>query len=231
MKIDRVTITGADDKTDIGDLIALHHLYPLVEFGILFSGARGGTQRYPLLSKAIEMGVRNIIPLSAHLCGAFAKQVLEKNDFSVIDNLIGYDRIQLNYNFGKSSEWSFLPVVKYAETHPERSIIIQWNKSNREWLFGEVEDGLPENIHFLYDSSGGRGVSITNIQDPLPNYTGYSGGLHPGNISECLKSIEENKIDRNVWVDMESGIRTENEFDLQKVTDVLAICDDFISPK
>jgi hypothetical protein len=40
MILDRVTITGADDDVDIGDLVDLSARYPFVEWGILSSSSR-----------------------------------------------------------------------------------------------------------------------------------------------------------------------------------------------
>ena len=42
-----ITFTGADDHTDVRDMVALSKLYP-IEWGILFSISRQGTDpRYP----------------------------------------------------------------------------------------------------------------------------------------------------------------------------------------
>jgi len=41
MKINKITITGADDRTKISDLVQLQKDYPFVEWGILFSKEQG----------------------------------------------------------------------------------------------------------------------------------------------------------------------------------------------
>lgn len=231
MKIDQVTITGADDATAISSLVDMHQIYPFVEWGILFSKNKQGTSRYPQLINAISFGQKSM-PMSAHLCGGYARDIMEKGDFSFISTLPdSFQRVQINYNFDRGNLWEFAPVVEYAEKNPERAIIIQWNNSNRKWLYATVEDGLPANIHYLYDSSGGRGVSIKNIQDPLPNYTGYSGGICPDNIEEIIKGIENNETEKTVWIDMESGVRTNDKFDMEKVRDVLNAVSRHIRPE
>lgn len=43
-----ITLTGIDDKTDIKELVRLQKQYPLVEFGVLLSWSRQGSERrYP----------------------------------------------------------------------------------------------------------------------------------------------------------------------------------------
>ena len=45
---------------------------------------------------------------------------------------------------------------------------------------------------------------------------GFAGGLNPNNISNSLNAINTLKCN-NFWLDLESGARTDNEFDLNKV--------------
>ncbi len=47
MKIDKVTLTGADDSVRPAELVEISQQYPLVEWGILFSKSQQGTARFP----------------------------------------------------------------------------------------------------------------------------------------------------------------------------------------
>jgi hypothetical protein len=47
VKIDKVTITGADNNTPISDLFVLQKQFPFVEWAILLSQSKAGTDRYP----------------------------------------------------------------------------------------------------------------------------------------------------------------------------------------
>lgn len=222
MNINRVTITGADDKVDPRFLLRLTDEYPFVEWGILFSKPKEGQQRYPSdhwVQHLLEYG----LPLSAHFCGWYAREVLEKANTGIITKLSKqFNRIQLNYNFKRSSKHNLIPILRYAEKHPDRSIILQYNKSNAETLNKFMVNGLPENIHFLYDSSGGRGTEIQSISDPIgKQYTGYSGGIHSKNISRICAWIYKHNSKCDAWIDLESGARTNNEFDLKKVQHIL----------
>lgn len=223
MKINRVTITGADDKINIKDLIELTEKYPFVEWGILFSSGREGTQRYPS-HKWIKEIVETDLPLSAHFCGWWAKQVLEEENYSLIRQAEGFSRIQLNYNFARSRGWKLDNLIEYAKDSP-KDIILQVNKSNAPII---TELKVPKAINFLYDASGGRGTVIERIEAPFDNYTGYAGGLAVENIDHICNLIKITELDDTVWIDLESGARTNNEFDLKKVEEILRISSKYI---
>lgn len=228
MKVNKVTITGADDKTDLAELWALHLHYPFVEWGILFSKNREATQRYPSRTKILEIASYNM-PLSAHFCGWHSKEIMNFQNFRLIDELPeSFKRVQINYNFWKSDGWQVKWIIDYAHDHPERAIIFQQNASNAPAMELIRANLRSENIHFLYDSSGGRGVSIDYLQIPYNNYTGYSGGIHPENVDDIMSAVYNHKLKDTVWIDMESGVRTENDFDPDKVSNVLSICNNYI---
>jgi phosphoribosylanthranilate isomerase len=235
MKINRVTITGADEDVNILDLIKLNELYPFVEWGVLFSAMREGDPRYPGPSwRGIIANTKKLDNLSAHFCGWWATQVLIAQNFDLITNLHpSFRRVQLNFNFEKSHGFHLEALARYAELHyNKRSIILQFNKANEQtivnWIGRKV---LPKNIHFLYDASGGRGKPISKIYPPFHgNYTGYSGGLRPENIEDVAKEItSQSNYPDEVWLDLETGVRTEDRFDLEKVNLVLSAVKNYIS--
>ncbi len=221
MNIDRVTITGADDAVDIQDLAELSMVYPFVEWGILCSIRKTGTERYPKRDWINKLAAKSGVDLSAHFCGWFASEVLENQKFSLIDSLPEcFKRIQLNYNFAYAKH-DLRPLLMYARETPERCIILQENKTNSHVLNSFRIDTLPDNIHFLYDSSGGRGKEIEHIQPPFKNYTGYAGGISLENIDNIFQKTGIHANPYNCWIDMESGVRTDNKFDLEKVKAIL----------
>lgn len=229
MKINKVTITGADNKIKGSDLLNLQEQYPFVEWGILYSKIKEGSPRYPTkeyIEKEFAVGKLN---LSAHFCGWWSKEVLEAGTFSLITGLPEqFKRIQLNYNFRNSKGWNLVSLVNFTNACKSREIILQYNNNNAITL-NKIKTGgggLPDNIHFLYDSSGGRGTKIQDIQNPIgKHYTGYSGGLDIDTIDSVCKSITSTTTnDINVWIDMESGVRTNNEFDLDKTKAILKKC-------
>lgn len=218
MKINKVTITGPDDKTNIGDLVELSKKYPFVEWGILFSNNKVGSSRYPSIDWIKEV-VKLDLPLSAHFCGWWAKQVLNEQNFGLITEADGFGRIQLNYNFKHSKKWDLDKLLAYAKGS-EKNIILQYNKSNAPTMDALTE--VPDAINFLYDASGGRGTVIKDIHPPIgKSYTGYAGGLNPDNVGDICESIKKHRYQDRVWIDLESGARTNNEFDLTKVESIL----------
>jgi hypothetical protein len=220
MKITKVTFTGADDRTAVQELADLSELYPFVEWGILFSKNKEGQPRYPSRSKILDFSSIGI-PLSAHFCGWHSRSVMEGQNFRLIDELPeSFKRIQINYNFHREKNWQVKWVVDYAYNHPERSIIFQANQSNAAAVHLIDSVIKSDNIHFLYDSSGGRGSQIKEIHPPFRTYTGYSGGLSPANVEEVALKIQHNRLKNEVWLDMESGVRTEDKFDLSKAESV-----------
>lgn len=232
MKINKVTITGADNKVKQEDLLSITQLFPFVEWGILFSGLlQEARQRYPTSEWMDNLSPE--LPLSAHFCGVWSREVFENQNYALIEELDDkFQRIQLNYNFARSKGWKLDEFIKFASTS-KKQIILQYNKSNSITLDKLIEENeFPSNINFLYDSSGGRGTEIKEIKTPLNGYyTGYSGGLSPDNIEsicELISKEKENDLTQYVWIDLESGARTTNEFDLIKVEKILQITNKFI---
>lgn len=225
MIIDKVTISGADDKIVADELCQLQEIYPFVEWGILVSEKRMGESRYPT-AKWIK-GLPYRLSLSLHLCGNICRRFVDTANMDIVYDLNGehWDRIQLNVAFKDEGVDYIKRLRKLAEVADQlenKAIIIPYNKVNKRiidtWL-GIAE--IPDNIHFLYDSSGGRGRVISEIEKPLLNYTGYAGGIGPENIAETAQLITNSQWTDIVWIDMESGVRTLDEFHLKKVESVL----------
>jgi len=231
MKINKVTITGADDGISTIWLPNFNRIYPFVEWGILFSKSKIGSPRYPS-NEWIDELVKQDIDLSAHFCGWWSKEVIENNNFNVITELpTQFKRVQLNYSFRNPTQSNLNLLVDYAKKHPERSYILQYNKTNKTTIDKLLLNILPPNIHFLYDASGGRGVEIQSIAEPFLNYTGYSGGLNPKNIENVCNLIQDVDRSDNVWIDLESGVRTDDHFDVKKVKLLLDIAADYVNIK
>lgn len=227
MTITRVTITGADNNSSVDEMIRLSQNYDFVEWGILF-GSQTNIDRFPdergLVNLYASLLPGNNIKLSGHLCGKYSRQVLENNDFTFVEFLNRFERIQLNYNFGNSSnKWLIGNLINYVSSPRNRhNFILQWNKSNQKQLYPYHKDGQFNYIHLLYDSSGGRGKEIEYIQEPLNTiFTGYSGGIGPDNIDKVISAIENTGNDKYVWIDMESKVRTDNKLDFNKVEEIL----------
>lgn len=217
MQINKVTFTGADDNTNYQDLLDIQKEYPFVEWGILFSGNRKGTPKYPT-----QDWIDNLpgeLNLAAHFCGKYARQIIESSDFDEVEQVFDkFNRVQLNYTFNKLTN---LTKLSNELKHYAIDFIFQYNNSNSETLQELMNTHFDDNINFLYDSSGGNGVEIKEIKTPFKYYTGYSGGIGPENVESIVKTIQNFPDDSQVYIDMEGKVRTGDLFDLDKVKQVL----------
>lgn len=231
MNIDRVTISGADDKVSVDEMLEIQREFPFVEWGILISRKRMGTNRYP--SKEWLRKLHHDLNISFHLCGYIVREFVQGKHSVVWEAGLNWQRVQLNFSFKEPINYAptLLDISDTARNTPDRSFVLAYNKGSKSNLDRFIQNhvSMPSNIHFLYDSSGGRGAEIKYLQKPLLNYTGYAGGLNPenvGTICECLDGMEWSD---KVWIDMETGVRTGDQFDLKKVREVLTIANTFIS--
>jgi len=222
MKINRVTITGADNNVNPYELHMASHRNPYVEWGILFSRNKEGKQRYPN-QEWIRLVCLINANLSAHFCGWWAKEVVENQNFDLITNLHPkFKRIQLNYRFTSAKSQEYLEAINnFCIEYPERDIILQYNKGNKAAVDNFMLGKDMKAIQFLYDSSGGNGNVISEIQEPFNYYTGYAGGIDLENVENVCKLITAHENESEVWIDLESGARTNNELDMVKVKSIL----------
>lgn len=235
MKLKYVTLTGADDKTNPEALADLSAKYPFVEWAILFSQSKGGVPRYPdygWVLHLVECHGRRPMSLSAHLCGKWVDDVT-KGRITFLDDKVmdsAFSRVQLNMTNGRLENMLYDGTSLSASSCPKQDVIFGSNYKN---LIHDDYDrsDLMNNFCFydvspLFDASGGRGVETKVWPKPLDGVLcGYAGGLGPENLEEQLKKIEAVVGDATIWIDMETKIRTDNEFDLEKCEKVLQIAE------
>lgn len=217
------TITGADDKVDPAKLIELSKKYPFVEWGILFYKPKEGKQRYPSAKWTTEFFRQRIlaghpVKVSAHLCGDYVKGFVEQPNMGLEFYGAGdfFDRIQLNFQC--PCEGLDMDKLRQAIDDVSIPVITQHNAANAK-LWSTI--GV-SNQQILFDSSLGNGVEVKYWPKPLDGRVcGYAGGLGSHNIEKELPRIIQTAGGRRFWIDMESGVRLDNEFDLAKVEFVL----------
>jgi hypothetical protein len=196
-KPDFITFTGVDDRTDLKRCKQLQDLYP-IEWGILFS-LTNKDARYPSLQtfeEAKELTGRKAL----HLCGAAAREFV---DGKLPELLIENDLFE---QFGR---------IQVNGTYPSPNFPV----TNKEIILQARQDF---DIHFkffqLFDCSGGRGIFPESLPWGLPDkLVGYAGGINPDNVFKFLELITHSD---NFYIDMESGVRTNGWFDLDKVETV-----------
>ena len=148
--------------------------------------------------------------MALHLCGKIAHDLVHDGNWSVVYKALeGYmdlfDRIQLNIPKTKR----FSRTLTFPE---DKQIIIQLHEGTRE-LF-DCYKHLPNVVGFQ-DGSGGRGVLETDWMEPETGFFGYAGGISPENVVSVVEDLTI-ICEGDFWIDMESGIRTDDRFDITK---------------
>lgn len=233
--LNRVTITGADDRTSVAEMLDVATEFPFAEWGILFS-ERAARPRYPgpewLASLLAEYRQLN---LSAHVCGRWVRDICEGRWTLLAerpDTFTLFDRMQLNFR-------SHLPKINHVDFLRGLAAQAESTLSGTEFIFqlGSLGDDILLKAHAVgidavgvFDTSGGTGVlpDAWPAPDTLPppegeygihhlGSAGYAGGLSPDNLAEQLPLIAEKVGDVPVWIDVESKVRTDEVLDMAKV--------------
>ena len=245
MKLDLVTMTGADITTHPKDLLELSNKYPFVEWGILISKNRSSINvpRYPSIewvkNYLFEFNQKGLDKLSCHICGSWVRDLLKGDDtvFQEMPFLLDiFNRFQLNFHAEKVS-CDLGAFINLLNKYPTKHFIFQIDGENGNKIFDEVlktnSPGRNFDAYPLFDISGGQGI----LPDEWPSfiksagYNGYAGGLGPENLREQLEKIQDTvDEDDRIWIDMETKVRSNNDFtfDLEKVEKCLKIAKDFM---
>lgn len=226
-----VTFTGADDTTDPVQMLMMSRENPWIEWGILVSQQQMGSGRFPSKKwiknlQRIALNNPGMLNLSMHVCGFWCGQILcgiVDIPFYIAD---GFQRVQLNF---------------HAENKPCDYGALYSTIKNLGMPFIFQIDGHSGNKHFtnmnahynhemllepLFDTSGGAGILPDKWPAPIKDVwkSGYAGGLGPDNLKEQLPIILEASSGRHIWIDMETKVRTEEYFDMEKVGACVEIC-------
>lgn len=226
MTIKRVTFSGIDDSTDPKWLVEVSHQFKDVidiEWGILLS-PKTNRPRYPSeewVESLEKIAARKRLNLSGHLCGSYAKSFAYNDEVESIPiDLSMFDRIQINLApfietvnkelLIKSIKKDFCYIVQ-AGTNIDKSVDIA----------NFISKHLA-NTNILFDCSGGRGISQETWPEPVQGFfCGYAGGIGVPNIEQVIEGVTEASGGVSVWIDMESGIRTNDITDHDKIIQIL----------
>ncbi len=209
----QITFSGIDPWTDPKTLFELHRQYPFIEFAYLLTTNAKAGNRYPrpVMLKEYE----NLsLPLSLHICGKLSYELVKSGDWQPTYNLMGdfmnlFGRMQLN----------IIKTVHFCRSlsfPKDKLVIIQLHDGTRD--FFECYRDNPQ-VQGFQDGSGGRGIVCRNWMPPETDFFGYAGGIRPENVVEAVRTINE-ICAGDYWIDMESGIRTEDRFDIKKCRQV-----------
>jgi phosphoribosylanthranilate isomerase len=232
-----VSFVGVDKNTNLSDLLKFKQSSIFYEFGVLYSDSKNEIQkRYPgheFTLKFLRWARENKVNSSLHLCGASIERYL-KEDSNIIDICSMADRIQLNINMNKFDDTEKLAndIIEVSSKH-NNSIILQKNKSKakfNEKFISKLDKEF--SLSLLNDSSGGFGREIHSVSSPHDKYfTGYAGGINPDNVINILDLIENTCEGMYYYIDMESGIRINNDFSIVECDKIRKLIDSWLEVK
>jgi len=233
MKLDRVTITGADDNTDQGWMQEMSARYPFVEWGILLSKNQEGTPRFPTTSWIEKLKERNLPRLSGHLCGRWVRLLLMgENVFLEARPSIArmFHRVQLNFHAMPHS----LILESFngaAVAWGVEEFIVQMDVENDRFLRAIRSDGSVRAVP-LFDISGGAGIEPAAWPKALDMYCGYAGGLDPLRLDAQMEKIAQAAGDARIWIDVEARVRTDDreKLDPARCEMFLAKAEKYVTP-
>ena len=226
-RLKHITFTGVDEKTDLTALQEIQKAYTIAEFGVLVSikwEEKGNRYMNPDTFSVLRGRGLN---LSLHLCGRLAHNATN-GAWNRVNHAIGFNldlfkRVQLNISTRKDNPYR---LASTPSSHTE--VILQQRDVNNLSFY---ENSSWMNVSVLLDASGGRGVDTPLNVLPIEGKVGYAGGFNPANVGEKLTFLLEHHTTGDFWIDMESGVRTDDWFDLNKVVKVLEICNQIVPIK
>lgn len=229
MILSTVTISGVDDTVEPQALAELSKAFDFVEWGVLLGPSEwmGKKPRFPsfgwlerLRRWCVGSGQMR---LSGHLCGHQARWLLAGSYTPTTE----YGRFWPMLSRAQVNTAGHETTLAEAGVTVMKSLGQQWilqqDGHNNHLLERVVEMGL--SAVGLYDMSYGKGRVAGDWPAADDLRLGYAGGLSPDNLEDHLPRIATAGIGRRIWIDMESGVRTENRLDVGRVLRVLSICD------
>lgn len=219
---------------------AIQQQYPLAEFGVLTSYhwyENGNRYLNPALVKNLRGQGLN---LALHICGSAAHDAA-LGKWEYIDETIFapsapvgielFKRVQLNLAERKDNpDYCWIPLIIRQELIVQQRAELElplFENTLKKWKAGPFPHR--DTISALLDSSGGRGLDTPLKVWPSNGKIGYAGGINPDNVAEKLSFLLQNVRMGEFWIDMESGVRTDDWFDIDKVRRVLEICEPIIN--
>lgn len=256
MRLKLVTITGVDERTNPLFARRLSERFPFIEFAMLVSESSGGKKpRYMTVPDVIRMlgmlRAHQGPKLAVHICGKWSRLLLEgradelgATQFQHLLRqgalLMDHGRVQWNINPAnvKRDKWNIPSVINILhECFYNGNLILQRHNLESADLSNALratlarEEYLHHRLHIdvLHDLSGGHGVVPEGIPPPIGMYCGYAGGFSPENVGVRLRQLAAKPPENGgFWIDMESGVRTDDWLDLKKVEHVLEVAAPYV---
>jgi len=222
-----ITLTGADERTSIDDLVNLLVDFPHLEIGLLYTANPEGRNRYPSLEwlhKAIDALQGGS---AVHICGGSARKQLLGGELTRL--LAPVSRIQVN-GVITADEVKAASVAIEHPWHPQNRQVITQHQIDNAYL-STLSTFLTSDTHaLLVDGSGGRGLSPDKwIRPDSSKRIGFAGGLGPDNLAAELPKIAAIASEHGrSWVDMEGRLRLGDWFDVGLARECAAVFHAFL---
>ena len=236
MRLEQVTITGIDDQTEMSFIDDMTSRFGHVEWGVLLYDKKRGTPRYPsdswLANLTGTFRHKYDTQFCAHICGTLCdRMITDGGETYLTGELIEFSdprffsRVQLNSY--PDSQWDFTAINRLASNIcPYADIILP---IPNEVIRDRVRPIFLGNVNFLFDASRGRGVKPKEWPAAdIEGYLGFAGGITPDNIREVLDPLCSRSENVEFWIDMESGVRTNDHLDPVKVEKMLTIAETYL---
>lgn len=242
MKLDRITITGADSSNEkfnvFRSMSSVTMKYPYVEWGFLVTKEKIGNKPRFVNSGWISEAMDHCDSsnFSMHICGGYVRDMC-RGEPSFLDdfyehNMGRIDRIQLNLScyLHLINRDRMLRAMKVPELE-KKQFILQFSRPDFE-LLGFLRDAGVDAVP-IFDQSGGKGKSPEEWPKASElYYNGYAGGLSLDNIDGELDQIAEAAGKTSIWIDIETGVRdSHNRFDFDLVEGFLKKCKPWMVPE
>ena len=200
MKLSTITLSGANEFTDMKALLNLCEKYPLAEIGIQVSGEKAafGMARYWWIW-ALSLYVTPFTKLALHLnkdwveafcAGKLPKELETFLSFRHDNGEPIFSRVQLNFKIGRDPKPDFMMLENMIKQHGRQRFIFSYNDANALFINNfHARNGAI--FDCVYDESFGEGILPKFRKSPAFGdvLQGYAGGLSPENVAEELNKI------------------------------------------
>ena len=237
MRLKTITCSGANEYTDIEELVELMQRYPEMEVGVQVSGKKAslGSARYWWLMRlrsALNERWTISSTVALHLnqdwveafCAGMVPLVVSDWLQMEVCGRPFISRVQLNFKIGREAKPNAMILEKTIKRYPKQRFILSYNDANAEFI-KELHNKYQLKFDCLFDDSFGEG--IVPQQRPLPAFDdvfqGYAGGLSADNIITELKAIATQVPEnREIFIDAEGKLKGEDKhFSIQKCWEFL----------
>lgn len=216
-----ITLTGADERTPVADLIHLADLG--AEIGLLYTCSPDGRHRYPSRQWIVLAAAALEGRAALHVCGNRARTELCEHGLTDLLGLVG--RVQVNGLVSPEALKYLLELVMPYDS----TLITQHRPENLAALDAAIITGCVYHA-LLVDGSGGRGILPDAwVRPPTSKPVGFAGGLGPDTLRRELPRIAA-VAHGEWWVDMEGRLRDDDDwFDLAKAKAAMGVWREFVA--